>query len=225
MLDSVDLSDEVASNNGPRVPPPVQPAQGAPVRRDTQPSVTIEQAAKPTFDITVGDPHKVGDMTSSHIVYLVRTKVRGHEYRYRVPRAKYLQTTSKAYRQPEFAVTRRYRDFLWLYNSLHGNNPGVVVPPPPEKQAVGRFDTNFVESRRAALERMLNKAAAHPTLQHDGDLKLFLESEAFNVDVKHKERKEPGLGESKGMFSGLGISVGGGGKFVEQDDVSRLHCL
>ncbi|KAK0109933.1 Vacuolar protein sorting-associated protein 5 [Cadophora gregata] len=127
------------------------------------------------------------------------------------------KTSSKAYRQPEFAVTRRYRDFLWLYNSLHANNPGVVVPPPPEKQAVGRFDTNFVESRRAALERMLNKTAAHPTLQHDADLKLFLESEAFNVDVKHKERKEP-LGESKGMFSGLGLSVGGGGKFVEQDD-------
>ena len=117
-------------------------------------------------------------------------------------------------------MTRRYRDFLWLYTSLHANNPGVVIPPPPEKQAVGRFDSNFVESRRAALERMLNKTAAHPTLQHDGDLKLFLESEAFNVDVKHKERKEPGLGESKGMFSGLGLSVGGGGKFVEQDEVS-----
>ncbi|TVY86145.1 Vacuolar protein sorting-associated protein [Lachnellula willkommii] len=203
LLDSVDLSDEVEpiGGIGARHPPPVQPNQSQQVRRETQPSVSIEQAAKPSFEITVGDPHKVGDLTSSHIVYLVRTK-----------------TTSKAYRQPEFAVTRRYRDFLWLYNGLHANNPGVVVPPPPEKQAVGRFDTNFVESRRAALERMLNKTAAHPTLQHDGDLKLFLESEAFNVDVKHKERKEPGLGESKGMFSGLGISVGGGGKFVEQDD-------
>ncbi|PVH88983.1 Vps5-domain-containing protein [Cadophora sp. DSE1049] len=200
MLDSVDLSDDVEAAAGPRIPPPVQSPQTTPSRRDTQPSVSIEQAAKPTFDITVGDPHKVGDLTSSHIVYLVRTK-----------------TSSKAYRQPEFAVTRRYRDFLWLYTSLHANNPGVVVPPPPEKQAVGRFDTNFVESRRAALERMLNKTAAHPTLQHDADLKLFLESEAFNVDVKHKERKEP-LGESKGMFSGLGLSVGGGGKFVEQDD-------
>ncbi|KAL3419578.1 hypothetical protein PVAG01_08075 [Phlyctema vagabunda] len=201
MLDSVDLSDDVEPATGPRIPPPVQPAQGAPIRRDTQPSVSVEQAAKPTFDITVGDPHKVGDLTSSHIVYAVRTK-----------------TSSKAYRQPEFTVTRRYRDFLWLYTSLHANNPGVVVPPPPEKQAVGRFDTNFVESRRMALEKMLNKTAAHPTLQHDGDLKLFLESEAFNVDVKHKERKEPGLGESKGMFSGLGLSVGGGGKFVEQDE-------
>ena len=69
---------------------------------------------------------------------------------------------------------------------------------------------------------MLNKTAAHPTLQHDGDLKLFLESEAFNVDVKHKERKEPGLGESKGMFSGLSISVGSGSKFVEQDEVGKV---
>lgn len=201
MLDSVDLNDEVESPAGPRIPPPVQPSVASPARRDIQPSVSIEQAAKPTFDITVGDPHKVGDLTSSHIVYLVKTK-----------------TTSKAYREPEFSVTRRYRDFLWLYNSLHSNNPGIVVPPPPEKQAVGRFDTNFVESRRAALERMLNKTAAHPTLQHDGDLKMFLESESFNVDIKHKERKEPTLAESKGLFSGIGISVGGGGKFVEQDD-------
>lgn len=66
---------------------------------------------------------------------------------------------------------------------------------------------------------MLNKAAAHPILQHDGDLKLFLESEAFSVDVKHKEKKEPGLGESKSVLSSIGISGGSTGKFVEQDDV------
>lgn len=77
MLDSVDLSDDITTgSSGPRIPPPVQPSQQAPVRRDTQPSVSVEQAAKPSFDITVGDPHKVGDLTSSHIVYLVRTKVR-----------------------------------------------------------------------------------------------------------------------------------------------------
>lgn len=130
-----------------------------------------------------------------------------------------LQTTSKGYSKPEFEVKRRYRDFLWLYNTLHGNCPGVVVPPPPEKQAVGRFESNFVESRRAALERMLNKIAAHPTLQHDPDLKLFLESESFNVDIKHKERREPLPTESKGMF-GFGLGVGSSNKFVEQDDVS-----
>jgi sorting nexin-1/2 len=67
--------DEAQSSGKPRIPPPVQPAQPGAVRRDVQPSVSIEQAAKPRFDITVGDPHKVGDLTSSHIVYQVRTKV------------------------------------------------------------------------------------------------------------------------------------------------------
>ncbi|POR31879.1 Vacuolar protein sorting-associated protein vps5 [Tolypocladium paradoxum] len=193
--------DEFNGPRGPRAPPPVDAARPSSVRSNTQPSVSVEQASKPSFQITVGDPVKIGDLTSSHIVYSVRTK-----------------TSSRAYKLPEFEVKRRYRDFLWLYNTLHGNNPGYVVPPPPEKQAVGRFDSNFVEARRAALEKMLNKIAAHPTLQHDADLKLFLESEAFNVDVKHKERRDPLPAESKGVLGSLGINVGGGNKFVEQDD-------
>ncbi|KAI1913242.1 Vacuolar protein sorting-associated protein vps5 [Ophidiomyces ophidiicola] len=202
LMESVNLEDDIDTRPKMR-PPPIQPHPnvGDVPKKQTKPSMSVEQAAKPSFYITVGDPHKVGDLTSSHIVYQVRTK-----------------TTSKAYIRPEFAVTRRYRDFLWLYNSLHNNNPGIVVPPPPEKQAVGRFESNFVESRRAALERMLNKIAAHPVLQHDADLKIFLESEAFNMDVKNKENREPDLGQSKGMFSSLGISVGGGTKFVEHDD-------
>lgn len=88
---------------------------------------------------------------------------------------------------------------------------------------MGRFDSNFVESRRAALERMLNKVVAHPILQHDADLKIFLESEAFNMDVKHREHKEPlGIGESSGSGGGMLKSFGLGGstsgKFIEHDD-------
>jgi sorting nexin-1/2 len=75
MLDPDDEEDGKQQSSGPRIPPPVQPSPGAPIRRDTQPSMSVEQASKPTFDITVGDPHKVGDLTSSHIVYLVKTKV------------------------------------------------------------------------------------------------------------------------------------------------------
>ncbi|KAF5679490.1 hypothetical protein FCIRC_6103 [Fusarium circinatum] len=211
--------DENDGPKAPRAPPPVEAAQPSAVRSSNQPSVSVEQAAKPTFQITVGDPHKVGDLTSSHIVYSVRTKVCSAGVQL-IQSSTYAekQTTSKGYKQPEFEVKRRYRDFLWLYTTLHGNNPGIVVPPPPEKQAVGRFDSNFVESRRAALEKMLNKTAIHPTLQHDPDLKLFLESETFNVDVKHKERREPIPTESKGVLGSLGINVGGGNKFVEQDD-------
>ncbi|ODA78995.1 hypothetical protein RJ55_04585 [Drechmeria coniospora] len=193
--------DMLDGPRGPRVPPPVDAARPSSIKSSTQPSVSVEQAARPSFHITVGDPVKIGDLTSSHIVYSVRTR-----------------TTSRAYKQPEFEVKRRYRDFLWLYNTLHGNNPGYIVPPPPDKQAVGRFDSNFVEARRSALEKMLNKTAAHPTLQQDADLKLFLESESFNVDIKHKERRDPLPVESKGVFGSLGLNVGGGSKFVEQDD-------
>ena len=78
MMDSVDLNDDVQVQvSRARHPPPVQPPPSGieNQRRQNQPSVSVEQAAKPSFDITVGDPHKVGDLTSSHIVYQVRTSV------------------------------------------------------------------------------------------------------------------------------------------------------
>ncbi len=197
---------DASSLNGARVGPPVQPPSH--FDRATPSSQPVEQAAKPHFNISVGDPHTVGNAASSHTVYTVITT-----------------TTSKAYNTPSFTVTRRYRDFLWLYDRLHDNNPGIIVPPPPEKQAMGRFESNFVESRRMALERMINKTAAHPILQMDGDLKTFLESEAFNVDIKHKDRaKDPLLSsESKGgLMNSIGLggssSSGSGGKFIEHDD-------
>lgn len=52
-----------------------------------------------------------------------------------------------------------------------------------ENQKKGRFQDDFVESRRVALERCLQKIVAHPMLYGDPDLKVFLESESFNVEV------------------------------------------
>lgn len=77
MMDSVDLGDTDGAATFAGRYTQGQPSPGGPdgPRRQTQPSVSIEQAARPSFDITVGDPHKVGDLTSSHIVYQVRTKV------------------------------------------------------------------------------------------------------------------------------------------------------
>lgn len=69
-----DFEDTTLPVGRTKGPPPVQP-QTPGASRQTQPSVSVEQAAKPTFEILVGDPHKVGDLTSSHIVYQVRTKV------------------------------------------------------------------------------------------------------------------------------------------------------
>lgn len=78
MIDSTGLDDDDRSsvNSRQRFRSQGQAPGIENQKRQTQPSVSIEQAARPSFDITVGDPHKVGDLTSSHIVYQVRTKVR-----------------------------------------------------------------------------------------------------------------------------------------------------
>lgn len=70
-----DVEEERLGSSGGRAPPPVQVATPVEGRMAGPPSVSLEQAAKPMFNISVGDPHKVGDLTSSHIVYSVRTKV------------------------------------------------------------------------------------------------------------------------------------------------------
>lgn len=62
-MESVNLDEEEAEERRAE-------ARGSPERQ------RAEQAPQgPVFDISVGDPHKVGDMTSAHTVYQVRTKV------------------------------------------------------------------------------------------------------------------------------------------------------
>ncbi|KAK9448080.1 Vps5 C terminal like-domain-containing protein [Limtongia smithiae] len=169
--------------------------------------IPVEQAANPTFVISVADPIKVGELTSAHTVYNVRT-----------------QTSSKAFKYSDFTVTRRYSDFRWLYHQLSNNNQGIIIPAPPEKQSLGRFDESFVEGRRAAMEKMLNKVAAHPVLQVDPDFKIFLESDTLNSDIKMKEKLAAAQpAEKSGGIFGLSFN----GKFVETDEsfVDKKHYV
>lgn len=157
------------------------------------PNLEDEPSGRPSFVVTVGDPTKVsstlslGDPLTSHTVYTVRTR-----------------TSSTAFRKKDFSVLRRFRDFLWLVERLNENNPGVVVPPPPDKAVVGkvdlirvscnfslthrlgRFSQSFVESRRLALQSCLTHILQHHMLYTDPDLRLFLESDTFHTDIKHR---------------------------------------
>jgi sorting nexin-1/2 len=72
---------------------------------------------------------------------------------------------------------------LWLYDALGANNPGVVVPPVPEKNPFGRFQDTFIEQRRLGLQQCIQKIASHPVLSKDPDLKFFLESDNFTLEV------------------------------------------
>lgn len=152
----------------------------------------------PVFQITVSDPTKIGDPVRGHVVYTVRTK-----------------TASPHYRRGEFSVLRRFSDFLWLYDQLTANNPGVIVPPVPDKHAFGRFQEQFIETRRTALQRCLTKITAHPILQLDPDLRLFLESDSFALDVKSRRGA---VAEAPSTPSGGLLSSWTGPRYIEQDE-------
>ncbi|PBK99466.1 Vps5-domain-containing protein, partial [Armillaria gallica] len=149
---------------------------------------------QPVFDISVDDPQKVGDPIRSFTMYTVHTR-----------------TTSALYQKPSFSVLRRYSDFLWLYEQLSLNNPGVVVPPVPEKNTFGRFDDQFVRQRRLALEKCIQKIANHPILGKDTDLRMFLESDSFALDIKHRKA------QSGGLMATIGQSLTGP-RFSETDE-------
>lgn len=123
---------------------------------------TSNSLKKSAFTLSVGDPSMVGEMANVHTEYTIQ-----------------MSTTSEFYTVKEATVQRRYRDFRWLYRTLEHNHPGVVVPPPPEKQALGRFNDDFVQQRKAALEQMLRKITLHPLLVDDADLRAFLTSADF----------------------------------------------
>ncbi|KAI5615453.1 sorting nexin 1 [Silurus asotus] len=133
-----------------------------------------EEEEKDNFDlnISVTNPEKVGDGMNAYMAYRVST-----------------QTTLPMFRSKQFTVRRRFSDFLGLYEKLsekHAQN-GHIVPPPPEKSILGmtkvkvgkedQSSAEFVERRRAALERYVQRLVSHPALLQDPDVREFLEKE------------------------------------------------
>ncbi|KAH7921295.1 Vps5-domain-containing protein [Leucogyrophana mollusca] len=170
-----------------------QPSAPSPV-----PAPRTDNSLQPLFVISVDDPQRVGDPIRAFTMYTVHTR-----------------TSSPLFQKSTFSVLRRYSDFLWLYETLSMNNPGVVVPPVPEKSPFGRFDESFVQQRRLALEKCIQKTANHPVLAKDPDLRLFLESDTFSLDIKH--RKAEISQERGGLMASIGQTLAGP-RFYETDE-------
>ncbi|XP_036390699.1 sorting nexin-1a [Megalops cyprinoides] len=158
-------------------PASVPSAAVAPSTSKTQPKSLEELEEEESEDkfelnIAVTNPEKVGDGMNAYMAYKVST-----------------QTTLPMFRNKTFTVRRRFSDFLGLYEKLsekHSQN-GYIVPPPPEKSIVGMTkvkvgkedpsSAEFVERRRAALERYLQRVVCHPSLLQDPDVREFLEKD------------------------------------------------
>lgn len=165
-----------------------------------EPEIKIE-LPEYKFDISVGDPHKIGnELLNAHIQYSVTTK-----------------SNFPIFADiGEMVVERRYNDFAWLYNQLTYSHPGVIIPPLPEKQAVGRFNENFIENRRLSLERMLIKICGNLVLQKDQDLIMFLSSDKFNDEAKYREHNVE-MDDDSSLISSITGAFSTAPKFVEQD--------
>jgi sorting nexin-1/2 len=94
------------------------------------------------------------------------------------------------------AVLRRYSDFLWLYERLHMERAGAIIPPIPEKQPVGRFSPKFVEDRRVNLERFLRRVAVHPELHDAKCLDTFLRADDITFQAAKNAKNEVILANS-----------------------------
>ncbi|KAI3355178.1 hypothetical protein L3Q82_017880 [Scortum barcoo] len=134
--------------------------------------------------ITVDNPESHVTAIETFIMYRVMTK-----------------TTRSEFDSSEYEVRRRYQDFLWLRSRLEENHPTLIVHPLPEKFVmkgmVERFNDDFIETRRKALHRFLNKISEHPILSYSQHFKVFLTAEEL---LSHKK-------QGPGFLSRMGETV------------------
>ncbi|KAK0178264.1 hypothetical protein PV328_002231 [Microctonus aethiopoides] len=144
-------------------------------------SQSLQEVQTDTSDtmlkITVTSPSKIGEGMGAYVVYRVETK-----------------TNMPIFKKRNFSVIRRFSDFLGLHDKLIEKylRNGRIIPPAPEKSVIGMTkikmsgdknqeqnssSTDFIERRRAALERYLNRTASHPVLSVDPDFREFLEAD------------------------------------------------
>ena len=137
--------------------------------------------------MVVSDPVKQGEGVGAYVSYRVRTK-----------------TTLPSFSNGEFEVVRRFRDFSWLADKLREKYKGVIIPPLPEKNAVQKYQmsTEFIESRRKALQVFINRVCAHDALSEAEELKLFLEAteDVWAMSVARMNQEEGGAGTKLNKF-------------------------
>lgn len=118
--------------------------------------------------ISVSDPKREPDQSgslvpggSSYFSYLITTF-----------------TNMPEFNGTEFNVRRRFRDVVALSDRLAESYRGFFIPLRPDKSVVESQvmqKNEFLEQRRAALEKYLRRLAAHPVLRSSEELRAFLE--------------------------------------------------
>ncbi|VDP16609.1 unnamed protein product [Soboliphyme baturini] len=153
------------------------PAATAPKAAVSSESEKPEKSTEPQISIEIEKYEKRGEGMNAYIAFKVLTKV---------------AVQSGRFSKKEYAVWRRFSDFLGLHDKLTGKylTSGHIVPPAPQKSVIGKtkmakgtveddpYAAEFLERRRASLERYLRRLVMHPLLFQDIDFYDFITNEA-----------------------------------------------
>ncbi|KAJ4372386.1 intercellular trafficking and secretion [Neocucurbitaria cava] len=120
------------------------------------------------------------------------------------------QVTTKSdfqsFQKSEFAVRRRFTDFVFLWKQLSKEYPQCAVPPLPDKHKMeyvrgDRFGPDFTQRRAHSLHRFLKRIALHPVLRRAMLVITFLESPDWNQHMKGRtSRAASGSEQGSGGF-------------------------
>jgi len=183
-MDSVSTAASPPGDAPPVMPedaPPSPPAEGAAggVVSDPAAAAAVAVAAAAPAPMPALDATTIAVPETCQLTDNMGMKYTAYRVEVRPSRPPAQQNGEDASAPPHAttAVLRRYRDFAWLHAALSKERPGAVVPPVPEKNAVARFDSGFVEDRRSHLEQFVRRAYVHPELHDARCLDAFLRAD------------------------------------------------
>jgi sorting nexin-4 len=151
------------------------------------------------LDVTVDTPLKENDGTKdAYVSYLVTSHVRilSLSLHPTVLVLTLTQTDFQVFQKPDFAVRRRFTDFVFLYKKLSREYPACAVPPLPDKHKMeyvrgDRFGPDFTQRRAWSLHRFIKRLTLHPVLRRATLLIIFLESSDWNAHMRLHPSRAP----------------------------------
>uniref|UniRef100_A0A5S6Q901 PX domain-containing protein n=1 Tax=Trichuris muris TaxID=70415 RepID=A0A5S6Q901_TRIMR len=146
---------------------------------NSEPDGVADEPPELRINIDIEKYERRGEGVASYIVYKIVTKI---------------PSSVPGFSKKEYVAWRRFSDFLGLHDKLYDKYlpHGRIIPPAPAKNVFvstkakmvkGTIEEDpvtaeFLERRRASLERYIRRTADHPVLLQDPDFQNFITFEA-----------------------------------------------
>jgi len=112
----------------------------------------------------------------------------------------YTVVTRRVNSEENTGVERRFKDFVWLRDSLRMSNKGIIIPPLPQKNksmelslntwgfksTTRRSSVDFIKQRQRGLAFFLKQVVNHDRLKTDPATQMFLSAPKADIHLARK---------------------------------------